>query len=98
MEAPLADVRPASSPRPMLPRIVMVSAEPLSWTILATFETGERRRYDVGPLLERGVFTALSEPAAFAAIGVDEMGGVVWDAGPDLSRDTVYLVGAPVDR
>ena len=35
---------------------------------LATFATGERRRYDVGPLLSRGVFQRLREPGAFAAV------------------------------
>ncbi len=79
----------------MLPRVVSMAAEAESWTILATFETGERRRYDVGPLLSRGVFKAISSPDAFSAVSVDEMGGVVWDAGSDLSRDTVYLAGEP---
>jgi hypothetical protein len=77
----------------MLPRIVSVEAEPETRTIIAVFETGERRRYDVGPLLTRGVFRRLVEAEAFVAVGVDEMGGVVWEAGPDLSRDTVYLAG-----
>ena len=86
---------PASLSLPMLPRIVSVEAEPERWTILATFETGERRRYDVGPLLGRGVFRSIATPDAFAALGVDEMGGVTWDAGPDLSRDTVYLASTP---
>ena len=79
----------------MLPRIVRVEAEPETQTILATFETGERRRYDVGPLLTRGVFRRLQEPEAFVAVAVDEMGGVVWEAGPDLSRDTIFLAGEP---
>ncbi len=79
----------------MLPRIVNVEAEPESWTILATFETGERRRYDVGPLLGRGIFESIASPVAFAAVSVDEMGGVVWEAGPDLSRDSVYLASEP---
>ena len=80
---------------PMLPRIVEVAADPETRTILATFATGERRRYDVSPLLSRGVFRRLEAPEAFVAVAVDEMGGVVWKSGPDLSRDTVYLAGAP---
>jgi hypothetical protein len=79
----------------MLPRIVRVKAEPEHHTILATFATGERRRYDVRPLLDRGVFRRIAAPEAFAAVSVDEMGGVVWESGPDLSRDTVYLAGEP---
>lgn len=79
----------------MLPHIVRVEAAPETWTILATFATGERRRYDVRPLLSRGVFRRLQEPDAFAAVEVDEMGGVVWKAGPDVSRDTIHLAGGP---
>ena len=79
----------------MLPRIVRVEAEPECGTILALFATGERRRYDVRPLLGRGAFRRLADPEAFAAVSVDEMGGVAWEAGPDLSRDTVYLAGEP---
>lgn len=78
---------------PMLPRIVEVEADPETWTILATFATGEERRYNVAPLLDRGVFRQIADPEAFRAVHPDEMGGVCWDAGPDLSRDTVYLAG-----
>ncbi|MEM1042557.1 MAG: DUF2442 domain-containing protein [Bacteroidota bacterium] len=79
----------------MLPRITSVEAEPETHTVLATFENGERRRYDVSPLLERGVFRLIKSPDTFSAVEVDEMGGIVWEAGPDLSRDTIYLVGQP---
>jgi len=80
----------------MLPRIVAVEAEKETRSILATFANGERRRYDVRPLLSRGVFLRLQEEAAFADVHVDEMGGIQWEAGPDLSRDTIYLDGSPV--
>ncbi len=89
-----AETPPALVP-PMLPRIERVEAEPDARTILATFATGERRRFDVAPLMSQGVFRRLVEPAAFAAVSVDEMGGVAWASGPDLSRDTVYLRGEP---
>ena len=79
----------------MLPRIASVEAEPENRTILATFATTERRRFDVRPLLNRGVFRRLAEQEAFAAVSVDEMGGVVWESGADLSRDTIYLAGNP---
>ncbi|CAN5159532.1 hypothetical protein BH23GEM4_BH23GEM4_16010 [soil metagenome] len=79
----------------MLPRIVSVEANVESWTILATFSTGEKRRYGVAPLLNRGVFRRIADAEAFVAVRPDEMGGVRWDSGPDLSRDTVYLGGEP---
>jgi len=80
----------------MLPRIVAVKAEPDSTSVLATFANGERRRFDVGPFMSRGVFRSLRSRAEFAAVQVDEMGGIVWDSGPDLSRDTIYMDGEPV--
>ena len=95
MDAPRKQAVPASAPLPMLPRIVRVEAEPETHTIVATFANGERRCFDVGPLLTRGVFRQLAESEAFGAVDVDERGGVVWAAGPDLSRDTVYLAGEP---
>lgn len=96
MAEPRAKSNPVASPLPMLPRIVNVEAEPESHTIIATFASGEKRRYDVTPLLDRGVFRRIQDPDAFASVDIDEMGGVVWDAGPDLSRDTVYLAGDPL--
>lgn len=77
----------------MLPRIVNVEADPRTWTIFATFDTGERRRYDMAPLLSRGLFRRIADAEAFVAVSPDEMGGVCWEAGPDLSRDTVYIAG-----
>lgn len=96
---PLSTQPASASPvLPMLPRIVSVETDPETWTILATFATGERRRYDVTPLLSRGVFRRIAEPEAFVAVRPDEMGGVCWDAGADLSRDTVYLGGERVNN
>ena len=95
MKAPA--ISPHSTrPLPMLPRIASVEAEPETHTVVATFETGERRRYDVSPLLGLGIFRLIESPDAFSAVAVDEMGGIVWDAGSDLSRDTVYLASEPV--
>ena len=93
MEAPLST--PPTHALPMLPRVVSVEADAETHTLLATFETGECRRYDVSPLLGRGVFRLIEPPDAFSAVGVDEMGGVAWEAGPDLSRDTIYLASEP---
>ena len=96
MAEPRTQSNSVASTLSMLPRVVKIEAEPESHTIIATFSSGEKRRYDVTPLLEKGVFTRIQSADAFASVDVDEMGGVVWDAGPDLSRDTVYLAGEPV--
>ena len=95
MAEPRGQANPVSSPLPMLPRIVKVGAEPGTHTVVSTFATGEMRRYDVSPLLEKGIFRRIQDTGAFMAVHVDEMGGIVWEAGPDLSRDTIYLGGEP---
>jgi len=95
MPEPETQRNPVSSPPEMLPRIVAVEADPQTHMVLATFANGERRRYDVRPLLTRDVFRRLRKANVFAAVRVDEMGGIAWDAGPDLSRDTIYLNGNP---
>ncbi len=91
----LLSAEPTSKVLPMLPRIVNVEAEPATWTVLATFATGEKRRFDLSPLLSRGVFRGIADAEAFLAVKVDEMGGLSWQAGADLSRDTIYLAGEP---
>jgi hypothetical protein len=73
-----------------------LEADPEHHTLQAVFSTGERRLYDVTPLLERGVFRSLRDTAAFAAVRIDDLGGVAWESGPDLSRDTIYMDGEPV--
>lgn len=85
-------------PEPMAPRIDDVSAMRGSHRVVATFETGERRIYDVTPLLGRGVFGRIIDPEAFARVSVVEGGGgIEWEAGPDLSRNSVYFSGRPAE-
>lgn len=83
-------------PRPMAPRVTAV--QPLDASRLrVTFETGETKHFDCSPYLDKGVFRALAEREAFSQVRVvEEGGGVGWDSGADLSRDTLYAKGTPV--
>ncbi len=85
-------------PRPLSPRLT--SVVPFEGHRLRLrFADGEEREYDVTPLLTRGVFRALVDPAAFATVRViNGGGGVGWDSGPDLSRDTLYIEGVTAPR
>ena len=80
---------------PLTPRIVRLDADPQDYIISAVFETGETRRFDVKPLLDRGVFRRIRNRQAFTTVHIDDLGGVAWDAGPDLCRDTIYFEGIP---
>jgi hypothetical protein len=77
---------------------VAVSAERLG-VLRASFEAGEVRRFDVSPLLTRGVLQLIAKAEAFESVSVVEGGGgVEWDAGPDLSANRLYFDGEPVSR
>ncbi|MEL6770397.1 MAG: DUF2442 domain-containing protein [Bacteroidota bacterium] len=82
-------------PRPLAPRIERV--EPLDGYLLrVTFATGEVRRFDCTPLLDRGVFRPLRDAVAFRRVQpINDGGGIGWASGADLSRDTVYAAGTP---
>lgn len=78
----------------LAPRVVAVEAQPETWAVLATFETGEQRRFNLNELRGRGIWAQIEESGSFEAISVVEGGGgIEWEAGPDLSADTLYLGG-----
>lgn len=84
-------------PEPLAPRIVSVSTRPNSYSVVAEFETGERRVYNVMPLIGRGVFETIRDSEAFTLVSVVEGGGgIEWASGPDLSRNSVYFDGQSV--
>jgi hypothetical protein len=62
--------------------------------IVAEFETGEVRRFDMRPYLDFPAFAALKEPAQFMRARV-EHGVVVWAEDIDLAPDTLYWRGQP---
>jgi hypothetical protein len=59
------------------------------------FENGERRRFDMKPYLQRGVFVRLRNRALFQAAQV-VAGSVEWPGALDLSYDTLYLESEPI--
>ena len=82
-------------PAPLAPRAVSVEAAG-SQTVRVSFETGERRVFDLTPLLHRGVFRSLQDVAALRAVTVVEGGGgIEWASGPDLSAGRLYTGGDP---
>jgi hypothetical protein len=73
----------------MHPRVVKVKPEP-DYTLRLTFANGEVRRYDVKPLLPRGVFQELRDLAVFNAVKAYH-GTVHWAGGEiDICPDTLY--------
>jgi hypothetical protein len=75
----------------MTPDVVKVVATP-DYSIVAEFETGEVRRFDMRPYLDFPAYAALKEPGLFMRAHV-EYGTVVWNDEIDLSPDKLYLRG-----
>lgn len=79
----------------MTPKIARVKAQ-ADCKLLVEFENGEARLFDVAPLLDKGVFSELRDPAYFESVRVI-FGGIEWPNEQDLSADTLYLRGVPLD-
>ncbi len=66
-------------------------------TLLIEFDNKQKRKYDVKPLLEKEMFSALNNPAFFRAVQVEEGGyAVVWDSKIDISEYELWINGQPM--
>ncbi|MEK7718605.1 MAG: DUF2442 domain-containing protein [Bacteroidota bacterium] len=75
----------------MNPRVEEV-VEDQNFTLLITFKNGEKKRFDVKPYLDTGIFSELKEPGIFYSVK-PFMGSIEWSNGADLCPDTLYLDG-----
>ena len=73
----------------MNPRVNRVTPQ-AGYRLLLEFENGEARLFDLTPWLDKGVFRALRDSAAFAQAQVVD-GSVEWPGEIDLSYDTLFL-------
>ena len=89
----MADFR-ARLGRPMTPKITYVEAC-AEHKLHVRFENGEARLFDVEPYLDKGVFRELRDEAYFQHVRL-VWGGVEWPHEQDLSADTLYCAGKPL--
>lgn len=59
-------------------------------TLDLKFNDGSRRRFDVKPYLEMGVFRELKDITYFSNVSV-EYGTVTWPHEQDIAPDTLYI-------
>lgn len=65
--------------------------------LIAAFDNGQKRRYDISPLLEEEAFMPLKNPAFFRAAKVERGGyAVVWSDSIDLSEHELWTRGQAV--
>ena len=63
--------------------------------LLLTFNSGERRHFDMRPYLQYPVFRRLEKPAYFLLARVD-YGTVVWPGDIDIAPETLYDRSIPL--
>lgn len=80
----------------MTPDVVHVKPLP-DYCLEAEFVTGERRWFDMKPYLGYPAFAPLTEDHLFMKAHVAQ-GVVTWNDEIDLSPDTLYLRGQPLDQ
>jgi len=65
------------------------------FTLLITFDNGEKRLFDMKPELEHRVFQRLKNPALFKK-AKNQACGIVWDDDTDIAIEWTYWNGKPV--
>lgn len=61
------------------------------FTLTISFDNGEKRLYDVHPLLKKGtVFEPFIELENFRRVYVDDTHCIAWDIDPNVDSDTVW--------
>ena len=80
----------------MTPDVIKVVAS-LDFFMKVEFATGEVRQFDMRPYLQYPAFAPLKQPGMFLRARV-EHGTVVWSEDIDVSPDTLYLRGKPLDN
>lgn len=61
------------------------------FTLTISFDNGEKRLYDMHPLLKKGtVFETLIEPENFRRVYVDDMHCIAWDIDPEIDSKLVW--------
>lgn len=61
------------------------------FTLTLTFDSGERRIYNVAPLIQKGgVFKAFADIRAFRRVYLDEQDAVSWDIDPNVDSSVVW--------
>jgi hypothetical protein len=80
----------------MAPDVVSVKPLP-DYLLEAGFASGEKRLFDMRPYLAYPAFAPLADGALFMKAHV-ALGTVVWTDEIDLSPDTLYLRGQPIDE
>lgn len=79
----------------MYPRVKDVKPA-ADYMIDITFENDERRRFDVKPYLDVGIFKELRKKEIFNSIR-PFLGSIQWSGGQDFCPDMLYQESCPIE-
>ncbi|MEJ7623620.1 MAG: DUF2442 domain-containing protein [Pyrinomonadaceae bacterium] len=72
------------------------SVEPREdYTLALTFETGEKKLFDMKPYLDRGIFRELLDVTLFDTVRVS-FSSVAWANNADFDPEALYDFGVPL--
>ena len=77
------------------PRVVAVKPND-DYTLTLTFTNGEVKKYDMNPLLDKGIFRELQNIGYFRCARIAS-GTVEWPHEQDICPDTLYLYSVPLE-
>ena len=60
-----------------------------------SFNNGETRVFDVGPYLDRGIFTELRDPDYFQSVRL-AFGSIAWPNEQDFGPESLYVESRPL--
>ncbi|MCC7305972.1 MAG: DUF2442 domain-containing protein [Acidobacteria bacterium] len=65
------------------------------YSLILTFENGERKRFDMKPFLDKGVFRKLRDVELFRSVRIS-FNTVAWDNDIDFDPEALYEGGTPL--
>jgi hypothetical protein len=75
--------------------IKVTGVKPLdNYRLELTFNNGETRLFDVGPYLEKGIFTELRDPSYFRSVRL-AFGSIAWPNEQDFGPESLYVESQP---
>jgi hypothetical protein len=76
----------------------IIAVEPLpEYSLLLTFEDGQKRIFNVTPYLEKSAFKALKDISVFQSVRV-KFDSIEWTNGADLDPEMLYAESVPADQ